>query len=128
MSVERELLIHWKACVESRDRVCISAFADRLMELWEAAVREDAEFYLETGTVAPVLRLIHNGVQLNADHSAVEGRVEILMRISKRKSKVNQSLTCGPPSSWDYNQVNQFVRWVEFHLPATLPERSSTGG
>ena len=84
-----------------------------------------------TGAVAPVLRLIHNGHQLNVDHGDVEGRVDL--RVfgpvgGRRFSMIQRSRTADSPSSWDFEQANNFVDWIMSLIdsPAILHERSGT--
>lgn len=139
MSAEQTLLVHWRACVESRDRVCVSAFVDHLMELFSTAVSEDGEYYRETMTETPILRLIHGEYHLTVDHAwpqfdddgvPINGgnvRFRLFWRGTTRSSTRHICNTT-PPSAWAFEEANNFVDALCEFLgePNTLPERSGT--
>ncbi len=120
MSAEQTLLTHWRACVETRDPVCLRAFADHLMEQWDTAVQEDGEFYRETMAETPILRLIHGEYQLAVDHAWPQfddegvpvngGNVRCrLFRRAPLKSSTRHINNFAPPTAWAYEQANEFV-------------------
>ena len=128
MSVEAAMRPHFVACIESADPVCVLAFADRLMESWPDAAREDAEHFFENGGVEmPVLRWEYAGRSLTIDHDD-SGQVKVRLRrpfrpdqpdervyriqplvINNRPESLHIS-SWPPPPEWDQTQLAQFVK------------------
>jgi len=124
MSVERELTTHLSACLTSDDAGCIPAFVDRLMESWDQAVREDAEFFADSdGHAMPVLTLRCGNKELVIDfrHNPDGPPTEIKLAAKKKYQGTNRgsSTTVNDflplPPSWtfeDTQKVAEHIAWL----------------
>lgn len=121
MSVERELTTHLSACLTSDDAGCIPAFVDRLMESWDQAVREDAEFFADSdGHAMPVLTLRCADKELVLDfrHNYDGPPTEIKLAFKKNclGSKRNISTSTIDflplPPSWTFEDTQKVVSHI----------------